>query len=87
MTGPRVLLAVLSERKSAKGNTYLSGWLGRANVVGFPGEPDKLGNPTWSLFVSEPEPRDRRAIPASARTNGHDRDSDRRQQRRAAPLP
>src|SRR3954447_19593856 len=55
--GPRVLLLTLSERVSGKGNTYLSGWLGKASVVAFAGEPDKHGNPTWDLFVSEPQPR------------------------------
>src|SRR4051794_10317740 len=57
MNAPRVLLMQLSERTSAKGNRYMSGWLGKASVVAFPGEPDKHGNPTWDLFVSEPEPR------------------------------
>src|SRR3954447_16826674 len=47
----------LSERTSAKGNRYLSGWLGKASVVAFPGEPDKHGNETWDLFVGEPQPR------------------------------
>jgi hypothetical protein len=47
----------LSERTSTKGNAYLSGWLGKAQVVGFRGQPDKYGNPTWDLYVSEPEPR------------------------------
>ena len=55
--GPRVLLMQLSERTSGKGNRYLSGWLGKASVVAFAGEPDKHGNPTWDLFVSEPQPR------------------------------
>src|SRR4051795_5655449 len=55
--GPRVLLLTLSERTSGKGNRYMSGWLGKASVVAFAGEPDKHGNPTWDLFVSTPEPR------------------------------
>jgi hypothetical protein len=55
---PRVLLAQLSVRTSAKGNRYLSGWLGKASVVGFEGEPDRHGNKVWDIFVSEPEPRD-----------------------------
>ena len=55
--GPRVLLLTLSERTSGRGNRYLSGWLGKASVVAFAGEPDKHGNPTWDLFVSEPQPR------------------------------
>jgi hypothetical protein len=61
MSGPRVLLTTLSVRTSAKGNTYLSGWLGKASVVAFQGEPDKYGNETWDLFLCEPEPRDRPA--------------------------
>src|SRR3954447_11574401 len=56
-TGPRVLFMQLSQRTSAKGNAYLAGWLGKASVVAFAGEPDKHGNPTWELFVSTPEPR------------------------------
>jgi hypothetical protein len=57
MNGPRVLLMSLSVRTSARGNTYLSGWLGKAQVVGFSGEPDKFGNPTWDIYLAEPEPR------------------------------
>ena len=56
--GPRVLLMQLSERTSAKGNAYLSGWLGKASVVAFQAEePDKWGNPVWDVFVFAPEPR------------------------------
>src|SRR4051812_47137481 len=56
--GPRVLLMQLSERTSARGNRYMSGWLGRASVVVFQAEePDKFGNPVWDVFVSTPEPR------------------------------
>src|SRR4051794_15081598 len=56
--GPRVLLMQLSQRTSAKGNAYLSGWLGKASVVAFQAEePDKFGNPVWDVFVSTPEPR------------------------------
>src|SRR6186997_3079035 len=57
MNANRVLLLTLSERTSAKGNPYLSGWLGKASVVAFRGEDDKHGNPTWDVFVSTPEPR------------------------------
>ncbi len=53
----RVLLVSLSERTSAKGRKYMSGWLGKASVVAFPGEPDKFGNETWDLFVSPAPPR------------------------------
>jgi hypothetical protein len=59
VSGARVLLMQLSERTSAKGNRYLSGFLGRASVVAFlDEEPDKRGNPCWSVFVSTPEPRE-----------------------------
>src|SRR3954453_21833177 len=57
MRANRVLLLTLSERVSGKGNTYLSGWLGKASVVAFRGEDDRHGNPTWDVFVSEPQPR------------------------------
>ena len=58
MSSHRVLLTTLSRRTSTKGNEYLAGWLGKASVVAFPGEPDKFGNPTWDIFVNQPEPRD-----------------------------
>ena len=61
---PRVLLASLSVRTSSKGKSYLSGYLGKASVIAFPGEPDRFGDPTWDLFVSEPEPRDAAQAPA-----------------------
>ncbi len=57
MSRPRVLLTRLSVRTSAKGREYLSGWLGKASVVGFKGEPDKYGNEAWDLYLSEPEPK------------------------------
>jgi len=55
--GNHVLLMQLSQRVSAKGNLYYSGWLGKASVVGFPGEPNRFGNATVDLFVSEPQPK------------------------------
>ncbi len=64
--GARVLLLSLSERTSAKGNRYLSGWLGKASVVAFPGEPDKFGNETWDVFVSTPEPKPADSAPGPA---------------------
>lgn len=50
----RVLLTSLSAKTSAKGRTYLSGFLGKATVVAFEGAPDRFGNPTWDVFLSEP---------------------------------
>ncbi len=61
MTNGRVLLMTLSQRTSARGNAYLSGWLGKAQVVGFAGEPDRFGNPTWDIYLTEPEPREGQA--------------------------
>ena len=67
MANARVLLTTLSVRTSAKGRPYLSGFLGKSRVVAFEGEADRFGNPTWDIFVAEPEPRDGRRRPASAR--------------------
>src|SRR3954447_7700815 len=65
---PRVLLMQLSERTSARGNRYFSGWLGKASVVVFQAdEPDKYGNPQWSMYLSEPEAKpEQRQQPAAA---------------------
>jgi hypothetical protein len=65
MNGPRVLLMTLSERTSAKGLAYLSGWLGKAKLVGFRSkENDKYGNPVWEIYVSPPQEK----LWSSART-------------------
>jgi len=55
---PRVLLAELTERTSAAGNRYVSGWLGKARIIGFWGDAENRdGNPTTvlRLFVQEPD--------------------------------
>jgi hypothetical protein len=57
---PKVLLVALKERTSAKGTRYLQGWLGKARLVAFAGEPDDSGHRTWSVYASEPEPREDR---------------------------
>ena len=53
MSGPddKVLLTTLWERTSQKGTVYLSGYLGKARLVAFRGEPTEDGAPTWKLFV------------------------------------
>jgi hypothetical protein len=51
-----VLLMTLSQRTSGKGNTYLSGWLGKARLVGFRGEDDERGNPVWQIYAAAPAP-------------------------------
>ena len=58
MSGTRVLLTTLSVRNSARGRPHLSGFLSKSRVVAFEGEADRFGNPTWDIFVAEPEPRD-----------------------------
>jgi hypothetical protein len=66
MSNSKVLLTTLSVRTSSKGRPYLAGWLGKASLVAFEGEPDKFGHPTWDLFLSGPEPQDRPPQPARA---------------------
>jgi hypothetical protein len=56
--GPRVLLVKLTQKMSAKGTVYLSGWMGAARLVGFADrEPDKDGNQVWNIFAAEPGKR------------------------------
>lgn len=55
MKGDKVLLTTLTLRTSGKGNRYLSGWLGKASVVGFV-DPDAEGE-VWNIFVSTPQPK------------------------------
>jgi hypothetical protein len=70
MNKPRVLITKLSVRISSKGREYLSGWLGKASVVGFKAaEPGKFGNPVWDLFACEPEPKPGVATTAAPRVS------------------
>jgi hypothetical protein len=48
----KVLIATLWQRTSERGNEYLSGFLGKARVVGFHGEPTPDGVPTWNLYLT-----------------------------------
>jgi hypothetical protein len=48
----KVLLCSLWERTSAKGTVYLSGFLGKARVVGFRGESRPDGTQTWDLYLT-----------------------------------
>jgi hypothetical protein len=81
MSGPRVLLMQLAERTGAKGNTYLSGWLGKARLVGFKAkEPDRYGNEVWEIYAQGPEDRDQsptRNAERGQRTWDRSRDADR----------
>jgi hypothetical protein len=62
MTGqtPKVL-ATLWQRTSERGNDYLSGYLGRARVIGFRGEPTAEGIPTWDLCLQPGKEQEERA--------------------------
>lgn len=51
----RVHLLDLRVRVSAAGNRYLSGWLGKASVVGFLDR--ESDGEVWQIFVSTPSPR------------------------------
>jgi hypothetical protein len=57
------LLTTLWERTSARGTAYLSGFLGRARIIGFRGEPTADGTLTWNVYLQpgrwqeEPRPR------------------------------
>jgi hypothetical protein len=53
-SAPKILLAMLWQYTSERGNKYLSGFLGEARLIGVPGEPNGHGTPTWSLYV-EPD--------------------------------
>jgi hypothetical protein len=64
VSGSRVLLMQLSQRTSARGTRYLSGWLGKARVVAFIREPDEEGRLVWDVFVATPEPRAEANAPA-----------------------
>jgi hypothetical protein len=48
---PKVLLCNLWERTSARGNRYLAGYLGKAKLIGFKGEPTPDGIETWNIFL------------------------------------
>lgn len=63
MSSPRVLLMTLSIRTAASGRSYLSGFLGKARVVAFAGEPDRFGNPTWDILLASLSRGRRRPAP------------------------
>jgi hypothetical protein len=76
---PKVLLMTLWERTSARGTRYLSGFLGKAKLIGFKGEPTADGTPTWNLFVQEQEPKaeaERKPSPRPAKPQQPERQPD-----------
>jgi hypothetical protein len=55
---PKVLVLKLRQRVSAKGTTYLTGWMGSAKLVGFKdAERDEYGNEVWSVYAVTPQPK------------------------------
>jgi hypothetical protein len=56
----KVLVMTLWQRTSERGNEYLSGFLGKARVIGFRGEPTADGTPTWDLYVQPGKEQDER---------------------------
>jgi hypothetical protein len=57
----RTLIATLWQRISDKGNEYLSGFHGKARVIGFRGQPTADGIPTWDICVQPGKEQDERA--------------------------
>ena len=49
----RVLLCELRERTSEKGRRYMSGWLGRANVIGFAEDKDEQDRTVWRIYLEQ----------------------------------
>jgi hypothetical protein len=70
MSGPgeKILLCSLWQRTSERGNSYLSGFLGKARLIGFRGEPTADGTPTWDLYLTpgkdQETAREQRSRPA-----------------------
>ena len=47
----RVHLCTLSVRTSKAGRTYVTGYLGKAKLIGWAGEPDRYGNRTIEIYA------------------------------------
>jgi hypothetical protein len=63
----KLLVATLWRRTSDKGNEYLSGFLGKARVIGFRGQPTADGIPTWDIYVQPGKEQEERKAASSAR--------------------
>jgi hypothetical protein len=48
----KIQLRTLSQRTCERGNEYLTGFFGKARVIGFRGKPTADGTPTWNLHVT-----------------------------------
>lgn len=73
MNGPRVKLTELREYRSERtGNTYFSGYLGKARVVMLRDDRAEITGKEvarWSVLLEEPEPREGRDGASSAATD------------------
>jgi hypothetical protein len=81
MNSDKVLLAVLKERQSAKGNRYLSGWLGKARLIAFQDKDAPEGEVIWQVYAQTPEDREQ---PGQQQRRPSVRDD--RSRRQPAPL-
>jgi len=85
VNGPRVKLTELREYRSERtGNTYFSGYLGKARVVMLRDDRAEITGKEvarWSVLLEEPEPREGRDGPSSG---AKDRSRGDRYARRAA---
>lgn len=84
MNNDKVLLAVLKERQSARGNRYLAGWLGKARLIAFLDGDAPEGETIWQVYAQAPEDRER---PAADRLLSPSPRSERQAQQRAGRLP
>jgi hypothetical protein len=58
----KVLVLKLRQRTSARGNVYLNGWMGQAQLLGFKeAERDEYGNEVWSIYAVTPQPKGERS--------------------------
>lgn len=73
MNAPRVKLTELREYRSERtGNTYFSGYLGKARVVMLRDDRAEITGKEvarWSVLLEEPEPREGRDGPSSGATD------------------
>lgn len=79
----KVLLTELTLRTAKSGREYLSGLLGFARIVGFRGDNDREGNPTWKIIAGPREVRGRRAHDGTGRMQLTEGRSSRREYERA----
>jgi hypothetical protein len=82
----KVLLTTLWQRTSDNGNEYLSGFLGKARIIGFRGQPTADGIPTWDIYLQFGKEQEERKAASSARTASSS-PRPRQQQQRREPDP